>query len=191
MAFNKRAWNDRFGKEISNQDALRRLDAGRLKTIWLLEVPDNIDSHYNTFTTTDTSKTGYSSIKNTDISEYIPPRSIKVRGAIIYVINYIYVNGTKTKKETYAQQICHYSLNYNTTPEYYGRFSKIEAYHTASDADNARLQHSIGHQASVPVTWNGNTPYITWYTHYMFGNMTSVSAKYESYVILYILGFYI
>jgi len=190
MAFNKRTWNDRFGKEFSNQDSMRRLDAGRVRMSWLVEVPSYIDSVLITNTSTNTNETLVSAIKNTSLKEYITQGDRNLGGALISIHAYVSVSGAKTQMGTKGDVVARYSRHYNTIPETYNYMLFCEAQHTASDADNATLFHEIGYSASPPIVYEGNEPFLVWELRASFQQMTAVNAVYNAAAYIYLLGFY-
>jgi len=191
MGFNKRTWNDRFGKEFSNQDSMRRLDAGRVNQVILSETPDYIDTLVVSNTTTNTSDSIASAITDTELTDYIPNDLKKIRGVLIYADTSINVSGTKTKSGTKVTIRANYSLGYNTSPWGYNYICNRMYTHCASDADNVKIDDRYGVSTQIPVTQNGNKFYITWNVIGHFDNMTSVLSSYGAGVFLYILGFYI
>jgi len=158
--------------------------------LYFKETAAYFDDIHQTYGGVAVSWTTESTVSVASISSVMPSDLTNPSAALVYVKTWIYIQGTKTKSDTYANVWGDYSGTYNAanpgTEFYYYRI-----YVRGSGDNDPVLSEYHGFQTCIPISYNGTSPYITWHQNVAYGGMTAANGGAEARTFLQLNGFYV
>ena len=112
---------------------------------------------------TEETSTSYTSTAQTnDITDYLPSDVTNAKAILANVHNQVSLLGTKVSSGSDIRSNVRYSLTYNTTSDNANYISGIRTKSQSIEGDDLELFAEQVTHAIIPITYNGDTPYITW-----------------------------
>jgi hypothetical protein len=153
-------------------------------------VDASLTSVSNTFTDSNTSRSGYSTLENFDLTSYLPEGNLNIKGICAGVRIDMYLHAWKgdasiVQGKVYAGHM------YNSVPSDQDVILHLFDRQGTSDANTNTWRQIVEVLARMPVVWYNGKPYIVWRTYYNFSSMTSSSQNYYVNVTIYLRGWYV
>jgi len=156
--------------------------------IWK-DTPPYIGSILAEFSDTETSRTYTSSVNNIDLSSHLPTGLTNIKGILIFLNITVTINKTKTQDSTWLSFIARYSKTFNVISSTSNYLATDQKYCVTTDAENKEFMFHKSIQSLIPITWNSETPYMTWQVVTSFVNMTAENDMYSNSIYIYLQGF--